>query len=90
MHGLVVPCQTLLLGELLVAFEALKVLARLAVVNASFVAASVDSLRAEPSQTLVALRSIVAIEDRCFLRGFLFLFSIFSLSLRSCDDMSLI
>jgi hypothetical protein len=40
MHGLVVPRQDALLAEPLVAFDALKVLARLAVVNASFVVAS--------------------------------------------------
>jgi hypothetical protein len=51
-----------LLAEPLVAFEALKVLARLAVVNASFVVAQL-LVAYEPSQTLVALRSVVAIED---------------------------
>jgi hypothetical protein len=56
-----------LLAEPLVAFEALKVLARLAVVNASFVVAQ-RPVAVEPSQTLVALRSVVAIEDRCLAR----------------------
>jgi hypothetical protein len=44
MHGLVVLLQAALLAEPLVAFEALKVLARLAVVNASFVVAQVAHL----------------------------------------------
>jgi hypothetical protein len=41
MHSVVVPGQVALLGEPLVAFEALVVLARLAVVNASFVVAQI-------------------------------------------------
>jgi hypothetical protein len=61
MHGLVVRGQVGLLAEPLVALDALKVLARLAVVNASFVVAQ-RPVAVEPSQTLVALRSVVAIQ----------------------------
>ena len=67
MHGLVVHAQVALLAELLVAFGALKVLARLAFVNASFVVAQLV-LRTEPSQTHIALRPVVAIVDRCLAR----------------------
>jgi hypothetical protein len=67
MHGLVVPLQLAFLGEFLVAFGALKVLARLALVNASFVVAQLR-VRAEPSQTHIALGTVVAIEDRCLAR----------------------
>jgi hypothetical protein len=61
MHGLVVHGQVVLVAELLVAFGALKVLARLAFVNASFVVAEI-SQGVEPSQTHIALWSVVAIE----------------------------
>jgi hypothetical protein len=54
MHGVVVPLQALVLGELLVALGALKDLARLAFVNASFVVAQ-RLVAAEPSQTLLAV-----------------------------------
>ncbi len=63
MHGVVVPLQVLLLAEPLVAFGALKVLARLAVVNASFVVAQ-RLVAAKTSQTHVALRPVLAIIDR--------------------------
>ena len=61
MHGLVVPVQVAPRGESLVAFSALKVLARLALVNSSFVLLQVAHL-CEPSQTHIALRSVIAIE----------------------------
>jgi hypothetical protein len=61
MHGLVVPLQDALLAEPLVAFGALKVLARLALVNASFVVAQ-RLVAAKTSQTHIALRPVVAIE----------------------------
>jgi hypothetical protein len=61
MHGLVVPVQVAPRGESLVAFSALKVLARLALVNSSFVLLQVAHL-CEPSQTHIALRPVVAIE----------------------------
>jgi hypothetical protein len=67
MHGLVVRGQVALRAEPLVALEALKVLARLAFVNACFVVAQLVR-RTEPSQTHVALRPVVAIEDRCLAR----------------------
>jgi hypothetical protein len=67
MHGLVVPLQVALQAELLVAFGALIVLARLAFVNASFVVAQLR-VRAEPSQTHIALRPVLAIEDWGFAR----------------------
>jgi hypothetical protein len=63
MHGVVVPLQLAFLGESLVAFGALKVFARLALVNASFVVAQ-RPLVCEPSQTNLALRSVLAIVDR--------------------------
>jgi hypothetical protein len=85
MHGVVVPVQVAPLGEPLVALGAFKVLARLALVNASFVVAQLG-VRAEPSQTHIALRPVLAIEDRCLAR-LLVLFSIFSLILRSDDDI---
>jgi hypothetical protein len=62
MHGLVVPVQLAFLGESLVAFGALKVLARLAVVNASFVVAQLGVV-VEPSQTHITLRPVLAIVD---------------------------
>jgi hypothetical protein len=61
MHGLVVRGQVALQAEPLVAFGALKVLARLAFVNASFVVAQ-RPVVVEPSQTHIALRPVVAIE----------------------------
>ncbi len=64
MHGLVVPLQVALQAELLVALGALKVLARLALVNASFVVAQRE-VAAEPAQTHIALRPVLAIVDRC-------------------------
>ena len=67
MHGLVVHVQVAPLAEPLVAFGALKVLARLAVVNASFVVAQ-RLIAAEPSQTNLALRPVFAIVDRCLAR----------------------
>jgi hypothetical protein len=66
MHGVVVPRDVALLAESLVAFGALKVLA-LAVVNASFVVAQRPRVT-EPSQTHIALRPVLAIEDRCLAR----------------------
>jgi hypothetical protein len=57
MHGVVVPLQ----AELLVTLGALKVLARLALVNASFVVAQLGVV-CEASQTHIALRPVIAIE----------------------------
>jgi hypothetical protein len=67
MHGVVVHVQVALLAEPLVALGALKVLARLALVNASFVEAQLVH-RTEPSQTHIALRPVLAIVDRCLAR----------------------
>jgi hypothetical protein len=67
MHGLVVPVQLAFLGESLVAFGALKVLARLAFVNSGFVVAQLRVVGV-PSQTNIALRSVVAIVDWCIAR----------------------
>ena len=76
MDGVVVRLQVLLLAEPLVAFGALKVLARLALVNAGFVVAQVAHL-CEPSQTHVALWSVVAIEDRRLARLLVLLLDLF-------------
>ncbi len=67
MHGLVVPRQSALVAEPLVAFGALKVLARLAVVNASLVVAQLGVV-VEPSQTNITLRPVLAIVNRCLAR----------------------